>query len=219
MSESDKNRLDISWTNAAGSALGAVSSAVLLSTLGVVGTLLGAALGSLCITVGGALYAHSMNVTKEKAAAAARRTAKPRQSASVGSRPSSAQTQRDQVPERESTSPAKESRGSVFSGLPWKRIIGLAAALFAVTMAIILAFELTTGRAVSTYTGGTENTGVGTSVPGVSGTGVEAPGGDDIVPEDVVPDEVVPDEVVPDEVIPDDVVPDEVVPGDDAPAG
>jgi hypothetical protein len=105
----------------------------------------------------------------------------------------------------------------VLRGLPWKRIIGLAAALFAVTMAIILAFELTTGRAVSTYTGGTENTGVGTSIPGVSGTGIEAPGTDDVVPEDVVPDDVVPDDVVPDDVVPDDVVPGDG--GGEAPAG
>jgi len=205
MSEAEKTRLDISWTNAAGSALGAVSSAVLLSTLGVVGTLLGAALGSLVITVGGALYAHSMHVTKEKAAAAARRTSKPRQPSSVGARTSNSPPRREPAPERESTPPAKESGGGLFSGLPWKRIIGLAAALFAVTMAIILAFELTTGRAVSTYTGGTENTGVGTSVPGVSGTGVEAPGTDDVVPEDVPS---------PDDVVPEDVVPDDVVPGD-----
>jgi len=223
MSEAEKTRLDISWTNAAGSALGAVSSALLLSTLGVVGTLLGAALGSLCITVGGALYAHSMKVTKEKAAAAAAaasRRQKPRQRESVGSPSSSAP--RAQTPEPAATSPDEESRGQVLRGLPWKRIIGLAAALFAVTMAIILAFELTTGRAVSTYTGGTENTGVGTSIPGVSGTGIEAPGTDDVVPEDVVPDDVVPDDVVPDDVVPDDVVPDDVVPGDgggEAPAG
>ncbi|MGB6003925.1 MAG: hypothetical protein WBG36_04805, partial [Ornithinimicrobium sp.] len=81
MSETEKQRLEINWTNSAGSALGAVSAAVLLSTLGVVGTLLGAALGSLCITVGGALYTHSMNVTKQKAgaaAAAASHLAKPR---------------------------------------------------------------------------------------------------------------------------------------------
>ncbi|MGB6005146.1 MAG: hypothetical protein WBG36_11100, partial [Ornithinimicrobium sp.] len=104
----------------------------------------------------------------------------------------------------------------VLRSLPWKRIIGLTAALFAVTMAIILAFELTTGRAVSTYTGGTDNTGVGTSIPGVKGTGVEAPDTDDVIPEDSpIPDDIVPDEVIPDDVVPDDVVPDDVVPGDD----
>ncbi len=213
MSETEKQRLDINWTNSAGSALGAVSAAVLLSSLGVVGTLLGAALGSLCITIGGALYTHSMNVTKEKAAAAAAaasRRAKPRQPESVGSPKSSSR-----APEAPATPPAQESRGQVLRGLPWKRILGLAAALFAVTMAIILAFELTTGRAVSTYTGGTDNTGVGTSIPGVKGTGVEAPGTDDVIPEESpIPDDVVPDDVIPDDVVPDDVVPDDVVPGD-----
>jgi len=203
MTEAEKQRLDISWTNAAGSALGAVSSAVLLSSLGVVGTLLGAALGSLCITVGGALYAHSMNVTKEKAAAAARKAKQQRPRESVPQRGENRDesTTPQQAPAK--PAPAKESRGDLLRGLPWKRIIGLAAALFAVTMAIILAFELTTGRAVSTYTGGTDNTGVGTSIPGVSGTGVEAPGTDDLAPEEgPLPDDVVPDEVVPDDVVP-----------------
>ncbi|MGB3257645.1 MAG: hypothetical protein WBG89_02820 [Ornithinimicrobium sp.] len=215
MSVAEKQSLDINWTNSAGSALGAVSAAVLLSTLGVVGTLLGAALGSLVITVGGALYTHSMNVTKEKAGAAASRLAKPRQPERVDAPKSG------QAPEPLETPLAQEPRGQVLRGLPWKRIIGLAAALFALTMAIILAFELTTGRAVSTYTGGTDNTGVGTSIPGVKGSGIEAPGTDDIVPEDspipddIVPDDVIPDDIVPDDVVPDDVVPDDVVPGDD----
>ncbi len=48
---SAQNRLQINWVNSAGGALGAVSSAVLLSSLGAAGTLVGAALGSLCITV------------------------------------------------------------------------------------------------------------------------------------------------------------------------
>lgn len=212
MSDTEKQRLDISWTNSAGSALGAVSAAVLLSTLGVVGTLLGAALGSLVITVGGALYTHSMNVTKDKAsaAAAAARRGKPRSPESVRSS-TSGRAQEPPAPPL-----AEEPRGQVLRGLPWKRIIALAAALFAVTMAIIVAFELTTGRAVSTYTGGTDNTSVGTSIPGVKGTGVEAPGTDDMVPEEnPLPDDIVPDDVIPDDVVPDDVIPDDVVPGDD----
>jgi hypothetical protein len=212
MSEAEKTRLDISWTNAAGSALGAVSSALLLSTLGVVGTLLGAALGSLCITVGGAVYAHSMQVTKDKAVAAkeaaARRTGKPRERQSVA--PGAPKGPGDRAPEPVRPAPEHETPRQVARGLPWKRIIGLAAALFAVTMAIILSFELFTGRAVSTYTGGTENTGVGTSIPGVSGTGLEAPGTDDLAPEEgPLPDDVVPDDVVPDDVVPDEVVPDD----------
>ncbi|MDO5737370.1 MAG: hypothetical protein Q4P15_12940, partial [Propionibacteriaceae bacterium] len=59
-----KQTFEINWFAAAGSALGAVSSAVLLSTLGAAGTLIGAALGSLTISVGGSIYTQSLQKTK-----------------------------------------------------------------------------------------------------------------------------------------------------------
>ncbi len=58
-------------------ALGAVSAAVVLSTLGAAGTLIGAALGSLCISIGGAVYTHSTKVTKDRVVAAKAATARP----------------------------------------------------------------------------------------------------------------------------------------------
>ena len=50
---------DISAAQVAGSALAAVSAAVVASFLGVGGTVIGAALGSIVASVGGALYSHS----------------------------------------------------------------------------------------------------------------------------------------------------------------
>src|SRR3954452_24197237 len=50
---------DISGAQVAGSALAAVSAAVVASFLGVGGTVLGAALGSIVASVGGAIYSHS----------------------------------------------------------------------------------------------------------------------------------------------------------------
>ena len=50
---------DISAAQVAGSALAAVSAAVIASFLGVGGTIIGAALGSLVASVGGAVYSHS----------------------------------------------------------------------------------------------------------------------------------------------------------------
>ena len=52
----DTHKLEIDWLRTIGGALAAVSSAVLLSTLGAAGTIIGAALGSVIVTVGGALY-------------------------------------------------------------------------------------------------------------------------------------------------------------------
>src|SRR3954454_3235204 len=49
--------LDIDWLKTTAGALAAVTTAVLLSTLGAVGTLIGAALGSVAATIGHALYA------------------------------------------------------------------------------------------------------------------------------------------------------------------
>lgn len=168
----EENRLEINWVNALGGALGAVSAAVLLSTLGAAGTLLGAALGSLCITVGGAFYAHSLKVARDRVAAAqvlaARRRPRTRTTGSVDV--ADRGTEAVAVPDEAAAGalPAK-SRLQVLRELPWKRILVVSAALFVVAMAAILTFELATGRPVSSVTGGTSDTDRGTSVPGLGG--------------------------------------------------
>ena len=53
-------KLEIDWLKTAAGALAAVTTAVLLSTLGAVGTLIGAALGSVAATVGSALYTQGL---------------------------------------------------------------------------------------------------------------------------------------------------------------
>ncbi|MGB3761946.1 MAG: hypothetical protein WA966_01910, partial [Ornithinimicrobium sp.] len=73
--------------------------------------------------------------------------------------------------------------------LPWRRIAALSGALFAVSMILIVAFELSTGRAVSTYTGGSTDNSVGTSIPGWSGTGENSLGNDDDGPDVPAPGE------------------------------
>lgn len=167
---SEQNRLEINWVRSAGSALGAVSAAVVLSTLGAAGTLIGAALGSLVITVGGAIYAHSLELTRQRVAAArasgARREAVSVSGAPVAAAGSNAGLRHAAVRDEP---PPGGSRGQMLRGLPWTRIIVMAGALFAVAMAVILAFELSTGRAVSSFTGGTSGTGPGTSIPGIDG--------------------------------------------------
>src|SRR5262245_34193424 len=53
-------RLEIDWLKAIAGALAAVASAVLLSTLGAAGTLIGAALGSLIVTISSALFTRGL---------------------------------------------------------------------------------------------------------------------------------------------------------------
>ncbi len=171
---SEPERLEINWTNSAGAALGAVSAAVVLSSLGTAGTLIGAAMGSLCITIGGAIYAHSLRMTKRRVAAA--RTLAARRQARARDRGSAAATGQPAVvpePATVETSPEREalegeSRLEMLRGLPWKQIALASASLFAITMAAILVFELSLGRPVSALTGGTDSSG-GTSVPGLGG--------------------------------------------------
>lgn len=173
---SEHSRLEINWTRALGSALGAVSAAVLLSTLGAAGTIIGAALGSLCITVGGTVYAHSLERTRKHVTdaqvAVARHRNRARNGASVAAGGRSASPAEEFAGTAEEDIPASaRSWGQAFRDLPWKRITVTTMALFAVAMAMIVAFELSTGRAVSSYTGGSSGTGSGTSIPGFSGRG------------------------------------------------
>lgn len=169
---SKENRVEISWIRSFGSALGAVSSAVLLSTLGVGGTLIGAALGSLVITVGGALYARSLQATKERVIKTAVRTDRSR--IRDDRDPQGAPDDLSQEPPpatliEEDDSSAGAPWKQMLRDLPWKRIAAGTAIVFAIAMALILAFELTTGRAVSSYTGGSSKTESGTSIPGFDG--------------------------------------------------
>lgn len=174
----------INWLAAAGSALGAVTSAVLLSTLGAAGTLIGAALGSLIITVGGSVYSYSLQRAKtglEKTAEKVK-TAGGKAGARKNIGPITATSDRDNAEHTsrlesvaasgEGNAPAeKVSWKQSLRALPWKRIAGLAAGLFAVTVVIILAFELSTGRPVSSYTGGTSSDSTGTTFSGLTNRG------------------------------------------------
>ena len=60
MAHNTSQKLEIDWLKTAGGAFAAVSSAFLLSTLGAAGTIIGAALGSVIVTVGGALYSQGL---------------------------------------------------------------------------------------------------------------------------------------------------------------
>lgn len=175
---SDQDEFRINWINVVGSAAGAVSGAVLLSTLGAAGTLLGAALSSACITVGGAFYAHSMRLTTRRLATAHRVPVQDQVQVRDSTRtPVGSRRVKTSDAAQQPAAPRQPWRQTLRE-LPWKRIGVATAGLFVLAMAVILTFELSTGRPVSSYTGGSSDTRTGTSVPGVRGSGSKSDGAD-----------------------------------------
>jgi hypothetical protein len=166
----------IDWLKTAAGALAAVTTAVLLSTLGAAGTLIGAALGSVVVTVSGQLYAQGLARSK-RTMAKAQETALQRvgiaqaevrragrrqdQTGAVEAHLAAADDQLDEaradleVPEHEGVGPTTSARDRLLL-LPWKKIGLTAAGLFLVALAVIASFEAVTGRSVSSYTGGSD---------------------------------------------------------------
>ena len=175
MAEQQHERVAINWFQVSGSALAAVSSAVLLSTVGVAGTIIGAAVGSVVVTAGGSIYSHYLEISRNRVATA-QSVARARMSRSRAVRMDAQQRKRadDELRRAEQqladaeTETAKPSWRELLAGLRWRRIAAGAAAIFVLAMLIIVTFEMVTGRAVSTYTGGTDGN-PRTSIPGLSG--------------------------------------------------
>jgi hypothetical protein len=161
----------------AAGAVGAMASAVLLSTLGAAGTITGAALGSVIVTVAGSMFSKGVDVSKQGVSAAqalaARRVAQARSQVGRASqdmddspqaqqRLSAANAELDAAESElhAEEAPAEEA-GTAWQErlavLPWKRIALAAAAVFLVAMAVITGFELLSGRAVSSMTGGSSD--------------------------------------------------------------
>jgi hypothetical protein len=174
-------KLDIDWLKTLAGALAAVTTAVLLSTLGAVGTLIGAALGSVAATVGSALYTQGL-VRSKQAVLKAQETAlhkvgiaqaEVRRAARHDGEEQEAHL--DLADER--LAEAKEELDAPedaygwrqrLGGLGWKRVALLAAATFAVVLIAISGFEAITGRSVSSYTGGSGKD-QGSTFSGVTG--------------------------------------------------
>ena len=185
-----RERVEINWVQVSASALAAVSSAVLLSTVGVAGTIVGAAIGSLFATAGSSIYSHYLRISQERVAraqtAALERVSRARASVSGaavdvrrgGPRTQALRAQREVEQAGDELAHAErelqDAEGEtgrppwreILTALPWKRISVGAAGVFVVAMLAIVSFELLTGRAVSSYTGGSDPE-ARTSVPGL----------------------------------------------------
>jgi len=200
-------KIEIDWTRAIAGSMAAVASAVLLSTLGAAGTILGAAIGSLVVTIASAMFAQGLSTRQRKRRQARRQKA-------VASKVGSAQAEvrratrvddpaardsrlehanerladaREELEEEkaeeleeasEVTSPL--SWRERFTRLRWKRVVLTALTLFVVSLLLITAFELLAGRSVSSLTGGSDS---GDTTIGQVGGG-NSGGGDQQDPQD-----------------------------------
>jgi len=210
MGQDIESRLGVSWAQVAGSALAAVSSAVLLSTLGVAGTVIGAAVGSVAATVSTAVYTRTLDVSRQQVAAQAaalRRVSRARteldeaveELADTGSEAAPARTA-VAVLERDEATDASVGRrdgglSHVLARLSWRRLAVVAAAVFVGVMGAITAFELTTGHAVSAYTGGSDRQ-TGSTVPGLGVDKTSTPA-DTVTPDEPTEDPAAPPSVTP----------------------
>ena len=198
MTDDTPQKLEIDWFRTTGGALAAVSSAVLLSTLGAAGTIIGAALGSVIATVGGALYSQGLVRSRQRlvqaqgaalrkvgVAQAEVRRAGRRQggTSTVDAHLAHAQATLDDA-KGDLDALSDEAAGTGWRArlalLPWKRIALVAAGLFALAVVAITAFELVVGRSVSEITTGSQ--GGGSTISHVVGGGTNQPSRDQQTP-------------------------------------
>jgi hypothetical protein len=154
----DKQKVDINVVQVVASALAAVSSAVLLSTVGVAGTIIGAAFGSVIATVGASIYSYSLRISRERVQAAQAAAVARMSRARTGVHTRSVEL--EDKPEDQGRPPWREA----LARLPWKWIAIVSGAIFVIAMIVILSFELLTGESISKRTGGTDGNGSRTSL-------------------------------------------------------
>ncbi len=153
----------INWVQVFAAAGAAVSSALLLSTLGVAGTMIGAAVGSLVASLATHTYSRGLVASRERALALRRINAAREDLDRLATHP-------EEDPEA-GLEHADRALGRVEAGLEarrlsWRHVALVSAGLFVGVMVAITGFELLAGRAVSSYTGGSDRD-TKITVPGV----------------------------------------------------
>ena len=189
----EKPRVQIDWVKIFAGALAAVSSAVVLSTLGAAGTIVGAALGSVVVSVSSSLYSTGLARSRERVARAqglalqrvgvaqaeVRRANRRRASDTaveghLGHADEQLAQAQAELDELTSEGAATRSWGERLAALPWKRIALLTVGLFVVAMVAITVFELIAGQPVSNLTGGSHQR-HGTTFSDIGGGGKKQP--------------------------------------------
>jgi hypothetical protein len=184
--ENDERPLGLSAAQVAGSALAAVSGAILASTAGVTGTVIGAAVASVVATVGAAIYTWSLRRTT----VAVRKTAAQVRQAALVSGPlprtvvqgplrtlkeRAAARTADQGPDGPDGSAGLEpeepdsDEDSWHRAIPWGKVLLASLAITVLALAGITVVEAVTGKPISTVTGGSSDS-QGTTVGNITGS-------------------------------------------------
>ncbi|MET0838552.1 MAG: hypothetical protein ABWY19_07220 [Marmoricola sp.] len=156
--EPREHRLELSPIQVTGSALAAMSGAFFASWAGVAGTIVGAALASVVVTVGAATYTWSLQRTRD---AVQRTAAQVRQAATVPGRTAG---EKPAAPELVAEEPADRRWN-----LPWGKLALTSVAVMALGLGGITAIEAVAGKPVSALTGSSSST--GTTLGSVVGSG------------------------------------------------
>ena len=145
-----KQLLGLSGTQTIGSALAAVTSALVGSFLGVAGTLIGAALGSIVATVGAALYARTL----DSAATVALKKIPQRRRDGLAA---------DDVAVLAASAPAESDKPRTqgarrqFTPKTWIKLGAVSAAAFVVAMVGVTAVEFGTNQPISSLVSSTSS--------------------------------------------------------------
>jgi len=149
--QSKAKALDLSVTQILGGALAAMTAAALGAQLSVLGTLVGAALASIIVAVGGSLYTASLRRTRDKVKTAfwtgrPNEVDEPTVIDIVADNEGHITGQRSHLVEPE---PGREPSPPRRPKLNWKRVAVVALAAFGIAAVALTTFELATGHALS----------------------------------------------------------------------
>jgi hypothetical protein len=169
---SRRPRPELSAAQVAGGALAAVTSAVAGSTLGVNGTVAGAAIGSVVATVGGELYTHSLRRTEQRVRTVVVRPSQTADATAVMPPVDEA----EEMPQHEAPALLAQTSDRAWrgrnSGPPLRRLamLGAAAAgVFALSLGMLSVGEVLAGRPVADVVAGER--GSGTTIGRTMGSG------------------------------------------------
>lgn len=142
-------RLQISAVQVLASSLAAVSAAVVCSFAGVAGTIVGTAVASACATVASALYAHSLQRTRERL-----------RTVPTWHRAATTALQRPPEPPAQQPSLAQRLRA-----LPWRWVALATVGVFVLSAAAITLIEAGAGSSLASMIGGANGQSGGTFAP------------------------------------------------------
>jgi hypothetical protein len=132
--EEDRERVQLSFAQAAASVLATVSAAVLCSFFGVAGTIIGTAVTSLVATIGGALYSYSLRRTQ----------ARLRRLHQAGAA---------SPPLREVLKTARQQGRRLLGSVPWGPIVIGSLTVFVFSIGVVTAIEAEQGETLSALFG------------------------------------------------------------------